>query len=475
MKLAHGEIVKRLEDIGVKGAAKVVSSAFKPPVGEASKARGSKPVLFEDVEPWPEPADGAGLLDEITAILKRFVIMPEMANVANSLWILHAWAIDSFQVSPLLRIESPAKGCGKSTLLMVNGELLPRNLSTANITTASLFRLVDSHGVSLCIDETDTSFRENQDLIGLVNAGYLGYLKKTAIAPRCDGDSHEVKLFSSWCPKVLAGIGRLSDTTESRCIRIRLERKLPGEKTEPFSLCKTEIFAPIKEKLARWSADNLGALAEATPDIPKGLGDRAADNWRPLLAVADLAGGPWPEQARKAALELSGNDAQDDDSPGMALFEDIKEFFEHGHTDTVSSETLVNHLVGLESRPWAEWRQGKPISKNGLARLLKKFGIGPRQFKENGDKTRGYFLDDFWEVFSRYLQAPGNPTGTTGTVRESKDLSGFSNGTEKKLVPDGNNDNLFENRRVPVVPDGIPGMSEKKEIGGLFEAEEFQV
>ena len=44
--------------------------------------------------------------------------------------------------------------------------------------------------------------------------------------------------------------------------------------------------------------------------MPIELNDRAADNWRPLLAIADLAGGEWPQLAREAALILSG-EAQD--------------------------------------------------------------------------------------------------------------------------------------------------------------------
>jgi hypothetical protein len=48
------------------------------------------------------------------------------------------------------------------------------------------------------------------------------------------------------------------------------------------------------------------------------LSDRGADNWRPLLVLAETAGGDWPHKARDAAQALSGADADDDDSVAAA-------------------------------------------------------------------------------------------------------------------------------------------------------------
>ena len=39
--------------------------------------------------------------------------------------------------------------------------------------------------------------------------------------------------------------------------------------------------------------------------MPKALTNRAADIWEPLLALADLAGGHWPQLARQAAEALT--------------------------------------------------------------------------------------------------------------------------------------------------------------------------
>ena len=69
-------------------------------------------------------------------------------------------------------------------------DLLIKNLS--NLTQATIFRLVDKHAVTLLIDEVDVSFKRNEDLISLVNSGYM---KKTANVYQYEGDKHEVKSF----------------------------------------------------------------------------------------------------------------------------------------------------------------------------------------------------------------------------------------------------------------------------------------
>ena len=80
------------------------------------------------------------------------------------------------------------------------------------------------------------------------------------------------------------------------------------------------------------------------------MNDRAADNWRPLLAIADLAGGEWPGLARQAALALSG-EAQDA-AIGVELLNDIRAAF--GEDDVIRSVDLIAELVKDPERPWAE-------------------------------------------------------------------------------------------------------------------------
>ena len=96
--------------------------------------------------------------------------------------------------------------------------------------------------------------------------------------------------------------------------------------------------------------------------MPEALHDRACDNWRPLLAIADHAGGDWPQKARAAAQTLSTQGAeQDEQSPAVMLLADVKHIFDDKEkkggkdADRVSSTKLVDTLVDLPDRPWATW------------------------------------------------------------------------------------------------------------------------
>src|SRR5262245_16450159 len=43
------------------------------------------------VDPWPEPVAGAALLDSIKHTFRRYIVLPQGADTALALWVLHAW------------------------------------------------------------------------------------------------------------------------------------------------------------------------------------------------------------------------------------------------------------------------------------------------------------------------------------------------------------------------------------------------
>src|SRR5256886_7189755 len=94
----------------------------------------------------------------------------------------------------------------------------------------------------------------------------------------------------------------LPDTLADRCIVIRMQRKTRHEQCERLRKLDAE---PLKQQCARFVLDHADKIAVAQPDLPAGLSDRATDIWEPLVALADLAGGDWPQKARQAAVSLS--------------------------------------------------------------------------------------------------------------------------------------------------------------------------
>jgi hypothetical protein len=161
-------------------------------------------------------------------------------------------------------------------------------------------------------------------------------------------------------------------------------------------------------KTARWAEDHSFALSNADPDVPDQLNDRAADNWRPLLAAADLVGGPWPAEARRVAMTMSAA-RDEDETGGVRLLADCREVLVR--SGWLTPTVLTEKLAALPEAPWAEWRQGKPITPRGVARLLKPFGIKSEKCREAGDDNkRRYYPDAFADAWSRYLIEENTPS-----------------------------------------------------------------
>ena len=373
----------------------------------------------------PGPAgDLASALDAVEGFVRRFVVLPSEAEaVAVALWIAHTFVYDGFDCTPYLAVLSPEKRSGKTRLLEVVGLLCREAQPVGGASLAALFRIIDEAHPTLLLDEADTIFSPKrgeagaEDIRGLLNNGYRRgqpYLRVVG-----EGKKMRVERFDPFCPKAVAAIGTLPDTLLDRSIVIRLQRRRRDEPVEPFRLRRAGAEAtPIREALAAAVA---AATLDEDPPIPAGLGDRAADNWTPLLAIADAAGGRWPARARRAATILAGAVDEEDERAPVRLLADIRAVFAETGASRLPTATLLEHLHAIEESPWADWR-GRGLSAEGLAYLLREFRtadgrrLRAKQMKVGGAKVRGFERDDFEDAFARYLSPdpvlgpqPGTP------------------------------------------------------------------
>ena len=248
-------------------------------------------VQYEEPEPWPEPVDGAPLLDNLAASVKRFVVLPEHGAEIVALWTAHTYCMDATDVTPRLEVTAPEKACGKSTLFDFLEQVVYRPDPVANITTAAFFRTVEQFRPTLLIDDLESFAREDSDIRNVLNTGHhiRGRVKRTV------GDDYEVRAFSTFAALAYNHIGELPreyNTLVDRSVTILLARRLASENIESLSAPRRrDEFADLRRKLKRFADDQVSALANAEPNMPSELVNRRADNWRPLLAIADAAGG----------------------------------------------------------------------------------------------------------------------------------------------------------------------------------------
>jgi len=188
-------------------------------------------IEFPEPELWPEPLNGALLLDDIATAIRDHVVMSDVARDTAALWVLHTYLPDRSLVSPRLTIASPEKRCGKTTMLDVLARLALKSLPTANVTAAAIFRVVEAYRPTLLIDEADTFLRDNDELRGIVNSGH----RRGGSVLRTVGDDHEVRAFSTYSACAIALIGRLPETLHDRSVIVLLKRRLPTEAIKPIS------------------------------------------------------------------------------------------------------------------------------------------------------------------------------------------------------------------------------------------------
>lgn len=345
-------------------------------------------------------ARGADVLEAVRSSLLEYLVLPEGAAAALTLWSAHTHCFDVFEITPRLAVLSPEKGCGKTLTFSILERLVANPLSTCNISTAALFRAIDRHRPTLLIDEADTFLDNRDELRGIVNAGH----RAGGRVCRCQGDNHELRRFDVHAPMAIAQIGELPDTVMDRSIVVRMKRKRANEQVARLTSPRLAEFETLRGQLEKWIADSRETISSLEPSVPELLRDRAIDNWRPLCAIAETAGGEWPAMARAAARLLAESTGDDGESLPMQLLADIRSLFNELASDTIASEELVSELNEMEDREWPHYHHGRPMTASDVAALLRPFRIRPQVMRFGNATRRGYYQDDFTDTFERYLQ-----------------------------------------------------------------------
>ncbi|MCL2644392.1 MAG: DUF3631 domain-containing protein [Betaproteobacteria bacterium] len=317
--------------------------------------------------------------------------------------------LDVVQVAPLAVITAPEKRCGKSQLLTLLCKFSHRPMVASNISPAALFRVIDAWQPTLMVDEADAFMRDNEELRGILNSGHT---RDSAYVIRTVGDDHTPKQFSTWGAKAVAGIGKLADTLMDRSITLDLRRKLKHEEVERLRYAEPGLFDNLASRLCRFAEDNREAVRRARPELPQVLNDRAQDNWEPLLAIADVAGGIWPDIARKAAIAISGG-ADEVATIGNELLADILEVFEAKRVERITTKELIDALCEDEEKSWAGYNRGKRISPRQVSNRLADYGIRSKDLRLNAFVVnKGYERKQFEDAFTRYLSSTPSVSAT---------------------------------------------------------------
>lgn len=388
--------------------------------------------------------DGEDLFDRIHAFLRRFVLYPsDTSSIAHVLWIGHTHLMDAWFTTPRLAILSPEPGSGKSRLLEITALLVPRPLLSVKSSPAYVLRKIadQENRPTILYDEIDSIFgpnaRGNEDLRAMINAGY----RRGATVGRCYTEKGKVLVqdLATYGAIAMGGLGDLPDTITSRSIVISMRKRAPGESVEAFRPRRHEAEGnALHDELASWAETVFGTAALTEPVMPEGIADRNEDVWSPLLTVAELAGGRWPELAKDAAIAfVQAAKADSQPSLGVQLLADIRRCF--GEDDSLPSQELVERLLADEEAPWGDLR-GKRLDPRRLARMLSQYGIKSTGLRVGDSTPKGYKREAFHDAWTRYppVSEPAATNATTATGAEHPQKPGnFSMADSSTSPPSG--------------------------------------
>lgn len=354
------------------------------------------------------PGAGAKVLDEVEALIRRYVILPnEEAYVAVTLWAAATHGMPAWEHATRLVVISAVKGCGKTRLFEVLQPLSEEPLSVSAATTSAITRSLEGVVRTVFHDEADTVFGPKagssiEKLRGIYNAGFApgaGVL----MSERDGEEGWTPRMFGVFAMVALASKGvELPDTIMDRAVVIRMRKKLPSESVANFRQKHIPEIHALGRKLGEW-VDTVPKDIE--PETP--LQNREADLWEPLLILADAAGGEWPTRARQAAVGLTeAEDGIAEEDRSLDLLRDIKRLWpkENGTwVPVVSTADLLDLLHQDDDSSWDQHEYGRPLTSRQLSDLLRGHSIAPKTIKVNQVAFKGYRLEWFKGLSARYL------------------------------------------------------------------------
>jgi hypothetical protein len=371
----------------------------------------------------------SAVLDAVEGFMASFIVWPDdQCGPMAALWAAHTHVARLFYHTPRLMITALTHEAGKTRVLEALGMVCASAVRSSSVTPSVIFTRIESasggegHALpTFLLDEVDKSF--DRDLVAILNDGY----KAGASVLRTDfpDGNRKSKEFPTFAPVAVAGLSehRMPDDFMSRTIRIGMTRKPKGASVARLDERKHRPEgAKLAGALSSVLAGHASFLHMHEPVMPEGLGDRAYDIWEPLVAIADAAGGAWPERARAACEHFaSGPRSRAQMTLPELLMRDTRTLYEEFSAATFASDVVavfegekppIVDAVHISSR-WLvralverdEWPYGnlnKPLNVHRLAGWLQPFGIEPVQFRHEvtGVQARGYRWADFREVWA---------------------------------------------------------------------------
>src|SRR6516162_1668494 len=406
----HGKVDSDIPAILAQAAADDVAAAPPPPPSDPRDAAPAEPI---------DPHET--VLSLTCRAFKTYLALDSHEYVAMALWALHTHVYDRYMVTPRLLLTSPVRGCGKSVALDVLSRLVVRPELTDNITAGSAYDTIDRLLCTLLMDEFDNQeISTKAALRAILNAGY----RKGRTVARGVGKHH--RKYRLFAPIAMAMIGMLPLPLLSRSVIVRMKKHDGSRELKRLDLDDVNCTEPLDRVYVQIRDWARYVKLDPNPKLPRELRNRDADNWRPLIAIADSFGTEWGKIARMTAVFFAQDPREED--VVVTLLQDIRKVFDMRGVDRITGKALLATLHDLDEAGWSEFygisgnaripHKLRPAELRAMLRLLgiQTRSVWPHKGAPGDHSGKGYYRADFEPAWRAYCDEGEAETGKSAKI-----------------------------------------------------------
>lgn len=207
----------------------------------------------------------------------------------NAIWVIGTYLFPLFNAYPIVFLNG-GSGSGKSKTIDVTEQLAFNAMNTANISDASIYRVIQGTRATLLLDENEkiADPQQAQTLINLVLAGFKKGAKVIRLEKGKTQDFVPTK-FEVHCPKMIANIrGMHEEALKNRCIPF-IMTPTQAEKSNNYPTGEEADWQDIRNSLYIFTMNHWREIREAKKEVKASefkLNGYAFMMWHPILTIA---------------------------------------------------------------------------------------------------------------------------------------------------------------------------------------------
>jgi hypothetical protein len=305
-----------------------------------------------------EPPEGRRIFEQVRSLLNAFVHFddPRVASLVT-LWIMGTYLYTTFSHFGYLFFHSKLPRSGKTRVLEMISHLAFEATAPLNAPTTATIRELACEGRTLQLDTLERWRGKSAEAfcaaMELLDAGFRNGGTVSKMVPLGDGNWRRGS-YPVYAPYSMAAIDKdsLSDTALDRSFAIEMRRKAIKVQKNKYNFHRVErLCQPTREDLYLWALLNAGRVAEIYESAEHEtfvsriqLHDRAADIWKPLLAIARLLDLDLPDLSR-LAHEMSGDPDAQEDRRRLSILDHLLTMLDDG--EVIGTTTELRAVQGF--------------------------------------------------------------------------------------------------------------------------------